>query len=42
MGTLKPPNVYIIHMTPQKVLIKLYMASGVDSHRLRVLPVSQM
>lgn len=42
MGTLKLCNVYIIHITPQKVLIKLYTANGVGSHRLKVLPISQM
>lgn len=42
IGALKLRNVYIIHITPQKVLIKLYVANGVGSHRLKVLPVSQM
>lgn len=42
IGALKLRNVYIIHITPQKVLIKLYMANGVCSHRLKVLPISQM
>lgn len=42
IGALKLRNVYIIHITPQKVLIKLYTANGVDSRRLKVLPVSQM
>ena len=42
IGALKRSNVYIIHITPQKVLIKLYMANGVDSHRLEVFPTSQM
>ena len=42
IGTLKLCNVYIIHITSQKVLIKLYMANGVGSHRLKVLPISQM
>lgn len=42
IGALRLRNVYIIHITPQKVLIKLYMANGVGSHRLKVLPISQM
>lgn len=42
IGALKLCNVYIIHITPQKVLIKLYVANGVGSHRLKVLPISQM
>lgn len=42
IGALKLYNVYIIHITPQKVLIKLYMANGGGSHRLKVLPISQM
>ena len=42
VGSLKLCNVYIIHITPQKVLIKLYMANGVGSHRLKVLLISQM
>ena len=29
-GALQRSNVYIIHITPQKVLIKLYMANAVD------------
>ena len=28
---LKQPNVYIIHIAPQKVLIKLYTANGVET-----------
>lgn len=42
IGALKLYNVYIIHITPQKMLIKLYMANGVGSHRLKVLPISQL
>lgn len=42
IGALKLRNVYIIHITPQKVLIKLYVANGVGSRGLKVLPISQM
>lgn len=42
IGALKLCNVYIIHITPQKVLIKLYVANGVGSRGLKVLPISQM
>jgi len=43
MGTLKLCNVYIIHTALRKVLIKLYVANGGSgSHRLNVLPISQM
>lgn len=42
IGALKLSNVYIIHIAPQKVLIKLYMANGVGSHKLNVLPISPM
>lgn len=42
IGALKLRNVYIIHITPQKVLIKLYVANGVGSRGLKMLPASQM
>lgn len=42
IGALKLRNVYIIHITPQKVVIKLYTANEVGSRGLKVLPISQM